>query len=135
MEAKTLSHTNELTRVLAELILAQQPGTPKKLHAVNLAEQIDALLREDQSELSQATAGSVRNRGPPQEAAAFTINEFCQRFRVSRSALYALWRAGRGPKIFRIGRSARISTDAAKEWVAEREAATVQTVTGDDDAA
>ena len=114
-------HTNELARALAELILAQ-PKTPKKFRDSHLAEQIDTLLHEDRAKASQATEGPVRNRGPPEEAGAYTVEEFCRRFRISKSALYALWRAGRGPRVYRIGRAARISVDAARAWVAEREA-------------
>ncbi len=121
MSEKT--HTDELARILAGLILAQQPKTPQKFRDINLAEQIDALLRGDQSAPSQATAGPVRNRVPPltEEAAAYTIAEFCRRYRISRSALYAQWRAGHGPRIYRIGRTARISAEAAATWIAERE--------------
>jgi predicted DNA-binding transcriptional regulator AlpA len=121
----TLSRTEELALALAKHILAQ-PRTPKKFHDSHVAEQIDALLRENQSETSQATAGPVRNRGPPEEPRAYTVDEFCHLFRISRSGIYALWRAGRGPRVFRFGRATRISADAALEWVAQREAEIVE---------
>jgi hypothetical protein len=38
------THTDELARILAKVILAQRPQTPKKLRDNRLAEQINALL-------------------------------------------------------------------------------------------
>jgi hypothetical protein len=51
-----------------------------------------------------------------QRQLAFTIAEFCRAHRVSRSWLYAEWRAGRGPRFKRIGRKKIITDEAAADW-------------------
>jgi hypothetical protein len=55
---------------------------------------------------------------PAREGAryAFTIGEFCETHRVSRSWLYAEWRAGRGPKVKKVGTKNIITAEAAAEW-------------------
>jgi hypothetical protein len=62
--------------------------------------------------------------------ATYTIPEFCIAHRISRTALYALWNAGNGPRRIQIGtgRSSKIliSAEAAKRWRREREKATRQ---------
>lgn len=47
-----------------------------------------------------------------------TVDEFLTRSKISRSALYRLWREGRGPETLRINRRVLIPTDAASEWLA-----------------
>jgi hypothetical protein len=59
----------------------------------------------------------------PPAVAAYTVAEFCNTHRISRSKLYQLWAAGVGPRFFRVGNSIRISTEAATEFRREREAA------------
>jgi predicted DNA-binding transcriptional regulator AlpA len=59
-------------------------------------------------------------------ADAYTINEFCARNRISRPFLYRLFSAGLGPRVFRLGSRVLITREAAREWRAAREAATVQ---------
>ncbi len=54
--------------------------------------------------------------------AAHTVAEFCLIHRISRSKLYQMWEQGRGPVIFRVGNSIRISTEAAAAWRRAREA-------------
>jgi predicted DNA-binding transcriptional regulator AlpA len=55
---------------------------------------------------------------PAREGAhyAFTISEFCETHRVSRSWLYSEWKAGRGPKVKKIGAKNIITAEAAAEW-------------------
>jgi hypothetical protein len=48
--------------------------------------------------------------------AAFTVAEFCEAHRISRTKLYQLWQVGLGPKVIRIGAKLIISTEAATEW-------------------
>jgi hypothetical protein len=58
-----------------------------------------------------------KNRRPrPPDPCAFTVSEFCDRHRVSRSWLYEEWRAGRGPKFKNIGVKRIITNEAAAEW-------------------
>jgi hypothetical protein len=54
------------------------------------------------------------------------IPTFCHRHDLSRSALYNAWKAGRGPRIMRIGRKVLITREAAEAWRRERECASEQ---------
>jgi predicted DNA-binding transcriptional regulator AlpA len=67
----------------------------------------------------------IANRGAPldSEPLIYDLADFCVAYRVSRSKLYALWRQGLGPKTHRLGRSLRISREAAHAWVERLEAA------------
>jgi hypothetical protein len=55
---------------------------------------------------------------PAREGArcAFTVAEFCDAHRISRSMLYELWNAGRGPRVIKIGVKNIITAEAAAEW-------------------
>lgn len=55
---------------------------------------------------------------------SYTIDEFCQRQRFSRSLYYKLERAGKGPRKMQLLGCVRISEDAEREWVKAREAET-----------
>jgi hypothetical protein len=67
----------------------------------------------NQSEHSPADPiGGVREAG----RAAFTVSEFCDAHRISRSKLYQLWSAGRGPRFIQIGTKKIITTEAAATW-------------------
>jgi hypothetical protein len=48
--------------------------------------------------------------------AAYTIAEFCQTHRISRTHLHNLMKAGQGPRIMKLGRRVLISLEAAIEW-------------------
>jgi hypothetical protein len=65
--------------------------------------------------------------------AASTIPEFCEAHRISRTKLYDLWAAGKGPRKMRAGDGLSskviITLEAAADWRREREAATEQKVT------
>ena len=50
---------------------------------------------------------------------AFTVAEFCETHRISRSWLYAEWAAGRGPRVKQIGSKKIITAEAAAAWRAE----------------
>jgi hypothetical protein len=54
---------------------------------------------------------------------AYTVKEFCEAHRISRSGLYGLWRAGIGPRFISIGIKKLITIEAAAEWRREREVA------------
>jgi hypothetical protein len=59
------------------------------------------------------------------DRAAYTIDEFCEAHRISRSRFYALLRDGRGPRVMRVDSRIRISKEAAADWrrASEAEAA------------
>ncbi len=46
----------------------------------------------------------------------YTINEFCDEYRVSRTLLYGLIKEGRGPRLMKLGRRTLISVEAANDW-------------------
>jgi hypothetical protein len=50
------------------------------------------------------------------EQRAFTVTEFCAAFRVSRTKLYELWKAGIGPVFYYVGHRRFIAADAALVW-------------------
>ncbi len=54
---------------------------------------------------------------------AFTVSEFCQRHRISRTVFYQLLKHGTGPRIFKCGVKTLISREAAAEWRRAGEAA------------
>jgi hypothetical protein len=55
---------------------------------------------------------------------AFTFDELCERHRICRSLLYALWRKGKGPARMKVGRRTMISVEAAVRWRQQVEAET-----------
>jgi hypothetical protein len=73
----------------------------------------------NQSEHSPADiVGGVRDR-----RAAYTVSEFCDAHRISRSKLYQLWSADLGPRFIQIGTKKIITTEAAANWRRAGEAA------------
>ena len=46
----------------------------------------------------------------------YTIKEFCEVERISRSLLYKLWGQGGGPRFYRAGSRRLISRQARSEW-------------------
>jgi hypothetical protein len=60
------------------------------------------------------------------DRAAYTIAEFCDAHRISRSKLYELWRQGKGPRVMDIDARRRISKEAAADWRRACEAASAR---------
>jgi len=54
---------------------------------------------------------------------SYTIDEFCEAERISRSKLYQHWKEGCGPLFYWNGVTRRITHRARLQWQAEREAA------------
>jgi predicted DNA-binding transcriptional regulator AlpA len=65
--------------------------------------------------------------GPPIEAVAYSINEFCAAHRISRTTFYELMRNGEAPRTYRVGARTYISRDAACDWQRQREQASAIT--------
>jgi hypothetical protein len=61
----------------------------------------------------------------PLARAAYTLSEFCEAHRISRSQLYKYWQKGQGPRFFWVGTKRCISIEAAADWRREREAEAV----------
>lgn len=47
---------------------------------------------------------------------AYTVAEFCAEHRISRTYLHYLVKAGRGPRLMKLGRRVLISHEAAADW-------------------
>jgi hypothetical protein len=57
------------------------------------------------------------------QRACFTVAEFCDSHRISRSKLYELWRHGAGPRWKNVGAKRIITGEAAADWRAQDESA------------
>lgn len=53
---------------------------------------------------------------------AFTINDFCKAYSISRSLFYKLQHQGKAPQTFKLGKRVLISSDAAEQWQKSMEA-------------
>jgi hypothetical protein len=49
---------------------------------------------------------------------AYTIDEFCKAYRISKAKLYQLWKAGKGPRCKRDGKWVIVTVEDAKKWAA-----------------
>jgi len=58
------------------------------------------------------------------ERAAYSIAEFCQAHRISRSKFYQLRADGTGPRLMLVDTRVLITVEAAADWRREREEAT-----------
>ena len=50
------------------------------------------------------------------ERAAFTIEEFCRRYGMSKSTFHKLQREGHAPRLMTFGACVRVTADAARDW-------------------
>lgn len=48
--------------------------------------------------------------------AAYSPAQFCAEHGFARTTLYALFKEGRGPRTFKVGRRTLISAEAASDW-------------------
>jgi predicted DNA-binding transcriptional regulator AlpA len=46
----------------------------------------------------------------------YSVVEFCQDHRISRTHLYQLWKEGKGPRRVQVGKRRLITEEAAVEW-------------------
>ena len=53
---------------------------------------------------------------------AYTINDFCKAYSISRSLFYKLKETGKTPKTFQLGSRILISSEAIEEWQKTMEA-------------
>lgn len=54
--------------------------------------------------------------------AAYTIAQFCDAHSISRTHLHNMCKAGKGPRMMKLGRRVLISSEAAAEWRRQMEA-------------
>jgi hypothetical protein len=64
-----------------------------------------------------------RRTAPTGEADAYSLQEFCDRHRISLQLFYKLVTQGLAPQTFRVGTRVLVSKESAARWRAEREAA------------
>lgn len=57
-----------------------------------------------------------RDRGDPNAALAFTIQEFCDAHRICRSTFYNLLEDGKAPRTSKVRGRVLIDREAADEW-------------------
>jgi len=50
------------------------------------------------------------------EPLSLTIAQFCKAHSIGRTTLWKLWREGKGPQFFKVGRTVRIPAEAARRW-------------------
>jgi predicted DNA-binding transcriptional regulator AlpA len=55
---------------------------------------------------------------------AYSLTEFCVEHRISRTTLWQLCKAGKGPRMMKLGRRVLVSVEAAAEWRRQVEVAT-----------
>jgi hypothetical protein len=65
----------------------------------------------------------VGRGGVKTDREAFTVTEFCEAHRISRSKLYQLWAVGAGPRFMQVGTKRIITVDAAADFRRDLEAA------------
>ncbi|WP_082173204.1 helix-turn-helix transcriptional regulator [Methylobacterium platani] len=53
---------------------------------------------------------------------SLTIHEWCERHKLSRASFYNLLKAGKAPRIMKVGAAVRITDDADRDWCRAREA-------------
>ena len=56
---------------------------------------------------------------------SLTILEWCERHKLSRASFYNLMKAGKAPRIMKVGSAVRITDDADRDWCRAREAEAV----------
>jgi hypothetical protein len=56
-------------------------------------------------------------------AQSYSVTSFCAAEDISRQHLYNLWKQGKGPRYYMVGRVRRISHQARLEWQQRLEAA------------
>lgn len=56
-----------------------------------------------------------------QAPVVYTIEEFCELHRISRSLYFKLRKKGEGPRLMQVGKRVLISYEAAADWRRERE--------------
>jgi hypothetical protein len=75
--------------------------------------------------LRQRRAGRRRRDcAPPSPRRDFTVDEWCDKRRISRFLFYEMLRDGTAPRTMKIRKRRTISPEADEEWQREREAAT-----------
>jgi dephospho-CoA kinase len=115
---------------LLDIPLPFESGEQARFDAVVVVTAAAALSREratsSRSSVVPERARTLTMQSAARQRAAFTIAEFCEAHRISRSQLYKLWAAGTGPPFMRVGSKIIITNEAAADWRREGEAASAE---------
>jgi hypothetical protein len=77
---------------------------------------------ELKTQLASVIEAMTRLADNKDDAASFSIPEFCKRHRFSEAQYHKLKREGRGPRVLTTGSTGvRISRAAEEDWIRERE--------------
>ena len=57
---------------------------------------------------------------------AFTINDFCKAYSISRSLFYKLKEQNKAPKTLTVGKRVLVSNESAQEWQESMEANSIK---------
>lgn len=52
---------------------------------------------------------------------AYTVDQFCELYNISRAFAYKLWDSGLGPRYYKVGTRRFVSVEAAEEWRKQNE--------------
>ena len=69
-----------------------------------------------------SAGGAIQGNDLGTRHRAFSIDEFCEAHRISRSTFYKLRQVGKGPRTMTVLSRTLISAEAAAEWRAKMEA-------------
>lgn len=58
-----------------------------------------------------------------QAPAAYSIDEWCQRYGICRATFYNMQKAGRAPRTIKLGKLVRIPVEADRAWLKASEVA------------
>jgi predicted DNA-binding transcriptional regulator AlpA len=58
----------------------------------------------------------IKNCSETLDKDVYSVLEFCHAHNISRGTLYNLRKAGKGPKMIKLGRRVLISKESAHEW-------------------
>ena len=61
----------------------------------------------------------MNNETLGENVVAYTVQEFCNAYRISKPKFYRMVRAGEAPQSIKIGGTRRIPYSAAKDWEAK----------------
>jgi hypothetical protein len=78
---------------------------------------------------SKSTADASKSKvaePAPKDAVAFSVDQFCQRNGICKAHFYNAVRAGRGPRLMKVGRRTLVTRQAETDWHGAVEAATAE---------
>jgi hypothetical protein len=65
----------------------------------------------------------TKKKMPDVERQAYTVDEFCEAYRISRVTLYREWKGGGGPRKNKVRGRVTITVEDAQAWARGREPA------------